>query len=140
MPIRVRGFALIELLVVIAIISLLAAFLLPVFASARGKARQTTCLSNIRQLGAALLLYAQDWDETYPLDRKPRAPALLGSAPAPHAGPVRPPDLVNPSQVLAFEDYSTRPLYHAGLGNFTLCDGSAKAYPAGLQGAIPCHG
>ena len=57
------GFTLIELLVVIAIIAILAAILFPVFAKAREKARQTTCASNERQLGLAILQYAQDNDE-----------------------------------------------------------------------------
>lgn len=59
-----RGFTLIELLVVIAIIVIVAAILFPVFAQAREKARQTTCLSNLRQVGAAALIYAQDYDES----------------------------------------------------------------------------
>jgi prepilin-type N-terminal cleavage/methylation domain-containing protein/prepilin-type processing-associated H-X9-DG protein len=63
---RRRGFTLIELLVVIAIIAILAAILFPVFARAREKARQTSCLSNLKQLGLALMMYAQDYDETYP--------------------------------------------------------------------------
>jgi prepilin-type N-terminal cleavage/methylation domain-containing protein/prepilin-type processing-associated H-X9-DG protein len=58
-----RGFTLIELLVVIAIIAILAAILFPVFARAREKARQTSCLSNLKQLGTAALAYAQDFDE-----------------------------------------------------------------------------
>ena len=58
-----RGFTLIELLVVIAIIAVLAAILFPVFAQARAKARQTACLSNIRQIGTSVLMYAQDYDE-----------------------------------------------------------------------------
>ena len=58
-----RGFTLIELLVVIAIIAILAAILFPVFARAREKARQTSCLSNVKQLGFALLCYMQDNDE-----------------------------------------------------------------------------
>ncbi len=60
---RRRGFTLIELLVVIAIIAILAAILFPVFARAREKARQTTCLSNVKQLTLGLLMYAQDYDE-----------------------------------------------------------------------------
>ncbi len=58
-----RGFTLIELLVVVSIISLLAAILLPVFFQAREKARQAACASNLRQIGAAATLYAQEWDE-----------------------------------------------------------------------------
>jgi prepilin-type N-terminal cleavage/methylation domain-containing protein/prepilin-type processing-associated H-X9-DG protein len=64
---RRTGFTLIELLVVIAIIAILAAILFPVFARAREKARQTSCLSNLRQLGTSVLMYAQDYDETYPI-------------------------------------------------------------------------
>ena len=60
---RQKGFTLIELLVVIAIIAILAAILFPVFAQARAKARQTACLSNMRQLGTAIMMYSQDADE-----------------------------------------------------------------------------
>jgi len=63
---KTTGFTLIELLVVIAVIALLAAILFPVFARARERARATSCLSNLKQLGLAALMYAQDWDERFP--------------------------------------------------------------------------
>jgi prepilin-type N-terminal cleavage/methylation domain-containing protein len=63
---RSKGFTLIELLVVIAIIAILAAILFPVFAQARDKARQTACLSNAKQIGTAVMMYTQDYDERYP--------------------------------------------------------------------------
>ena len=66
-----RGFTLIELLVVIAIIAILAAILFPVFARAREKARQTSCLSNLKQIGLAHMMYAQDYNETFLTGRYP---------------------------------------------------------------------
>jgi prepilin-type N-terminal cleavage/methylation domain-containing protein/prepilin-type processing-associated H-X9-DG protein len=60
---RQRAFTLIELLVVIAIIAILAAILFPVFAQARESARMTSCLSNMKQIGLALRMYCQDYDE-----------------------------------------------------------------------------
>ncbi|MGD8238136.1 MAG: DUF1559 domain-containing protein [Armatimonadota bacterium] len=82
---RRRGFTLIELLVVIAIIAILAAILFPVFAKAREKARQTSCLSNMKQLGMAFQLYTTDWEERMPLWRytypgvTPVAPCRAGT-------------------------------------------------------------
>src|SRR5687767_12233270 len=64
---RRRGFTLVELLVVIAIIAILAAILMPVFAEARRSAYRATCLSNLRQVGAGLMLYVQDHDGRYPI-------------------------------------------------------------------------
>jgi prepilin-type N-terminal cleavage/methylation domain-containing protein/prepilin-type processing-associated H-X9-DG protein len=75
-----NGFTLIELLVVIAIIAILAAILFPVFAQAREKARQTTCLSNNKQIVLGVLMYAQDNDEGFPLgayDSIPNSPVIM---------------------------------------------------------------
>lgn len=63
-----RGFTLIELLVVIAIIAILAAMLFPVFARAREKARQTVCMSNMKQIGMAFAMYVEDWRGVIPWD------------------------------------------------------------------------
>src|SRR5947209_3865270 len=62
---REKAFTLIELLVVIAIIAILAAILFPVFAQARDKARSATCLSNMKQMGNAAMMYSQDYDENW---------------------------------------------------------------------------
>ncbi len=68
---RRRGFTLIELLVVIAIIAILAAILFPVFAQAREKARQASCISNMRQIGTSVRMYSQDYDEEFPMGTYP---------------------------------------------------------------------
>ena len=74
-----KGFTLIELLVVIAIIAILAAILFPVFAQARAKARQTSCLSNEKQLGLGCLMYSQDFDEVLVMGWNSTAPGILRS-------------------------------------------------------------
>lgn len=71
------GFTLIELLVVIAIISLLAAILFPVFARAKAQAQKTVCISNLRQIGMALHMYSQDYDEQFPVEVYNRNPQLI---------------------------------------------------------------
>lgn len=72
-----KGFTLIELLVVIAIISILAAILFPVFAGAREKARQTQCLSNMKQLAVAFQMYKGDYDECFPSNPTPSGSAYV---------------------------------------------------------------
>jgi prepilin-type N-terminal cleavage/methylation domain-containing protein len=75
-----KGFTLIELLVVIAIIAILAAILFPVFAQARESARQTQCTNNQKQIATSVLMYVQDYDETFPMS------AYFGTQPAGAAG------------------------------------------------------
>src|SRR6201992_1021500 len=72
------AFTLIELLVVIAIIAILAAILFPVFAQAREKARQASCMSNLKQIGLGVMQYVQDFDELYPLTRNNTATVGTG--------------------------------------------------------------
>jgi prepilin-type N-terminal cleavage/methylation domain-containing protein/prepilin-type processing-associated H-X9-DG protein len=80
---RTAAFTLIELLVVIAIISILAAILFPVFSQARESARQTTCASNMRQLGLAMRMYITDYDEMW-------FPAYIDNPVGPAFNPIQP--------------------------------------------------
>lgn len=82
---RPLAFTLIELLVVIAIIAVLAAILFPVFAKARGKAREAACSSNLKQIGLSIRMYTQDYDELYPFVVDPSdkfAPQIWNAYPA----------------------------------------------------------
>jgi prepilin-type N-terminal cleavage/methylation domain-containing protein len=78
-PNQKAAFTLIELLVVIAVIAILAAILFPVFAQARERARMSACISNMRQIGTALTIYTQDYDETFPYIRFHGAGAQRGN-------------------------------------------------------------
>ena len=116
-----RGFTLIELLVVIAIIAILAAILFPVFARAREKARQTSCLSNIKELGLACLMYVQDYDERFPRYGGYRSFAEL-SVPTGHTYwfRVTAPYIKN-AQIFSCPSYNNQRVYSGGT-NGTLSD------------------
>jgi prepilin-type N-terminal cleavage/methylation domain-containing protein/prepilin-type processing-associated H-X9-DG protein len=145
---RLGGFTLIELLVVIAIIAILAAILFPVFAQAREKARQTACLSNSKQIGLALMMYAQDYDETFPFCSFQTIPAVSIN----HIGNAKWNDVIQPyvknDQIFncpsdsnkKFVSLSTDPNRGAGCtgGGCTASQGGSfmlnAAYNAGPQG------
>jgi len=116
---RTRGFTLIELLVVIAIIAILAAILFPVFAKAREKARQTSCMSNMKQLGTALLAYVQDYDEMTPADT--RLPTTNPAPPVPGANDITwalatiQPYITTPGILKCPSDPGTSPMRSDGL-------------------------
>lgn len=115
-----RGFTLIELLVVIAIIAILAAILFPVFARAREAARATSCKSNLKQIGTAAQLYAQDYDEMV-------TPSFLYYAPS--ANLVWWPDLVRPY-------VKNEPLYKCPSQAVAPCSNWRR--PAGLVPSVVC--
>jgi len=119
---RPRGFTLIELLVVIAIIAILAAILFPVFAKAREKARQTSCLSNLKQLGLGMLQYCQDYDERLPHCRYVpdaiRHPSPFNGTPINLSWPQLITPYVKNFQVFVCpSDSRARPLYTNGATN-----------------------
>jgi prepilin-type N-terminal cleavage/methylation domain-containing protein/prepilin-type processing-associated H-X9-DG protein len=117
-----EGFTLIELLVVIAIIAILAAILFPVFAKVREKARQTSCLSNLKQLGLGEAQYVQDYDERY-------TPVVLVIPPTPSV--VAWPQLISPY-------VKSTQLFHCpdDAGNVSNPNITAPA-PAGFQNIFP---
>ena len=126
MDMRKHGFTLIELLVVIAIIAILAAILFPVFARAREKARQTSCLSNVKELALAVLQYSQDYDEKNPgcyLDR--------------HGGPA-PPVWASSTYYywddLIYPYVKSKQIYHCPSGHSTVSD-----YMANQQSMYGSH-
>jgi|YelNatPaOPRAMG01_1025707.scaffolds.fasta_scaffold17573_3 prepilin-type N-terminal cleavage/methylation domain-containing protein/prepilin-type processing-associated H-X9-DG protein len=93
-----QGFTLIELLVVIAIIALLAAMLFPVFMKAREQARSITCISNLKQIGVAVLLYLQDYDSAFPMSRLPDPNHPISGCTS--IGPLKQPDcMLNGSSI-----------------------------------------
>ena len=114
-----KGFTLIELLVVIAIIAILAAILFPVFARAREKAKQSSCQSNLKQLGIGILMYVQDYDERFMRAAGYVEPALV----YPPGGPDYWWMLVMPylknEQILACPADTDTSLYSGGQGDGT---------------------
>jgi len=108
-----KGFTLIELLVTIAIIAIIAAILFPVFAQARESARRASCLSNLKQIGLALMMYTQDYDEHFPANY-----AYPGGSPYLTYAAAIEPYLSNNKQVWVCPSETS-----------TLLMGSAYAYP-----------
>src|ERR1051326_3061647 len=129
-----HAFTLIELLVVIAIIAILAAILFPVFAQAREKARQTSCLSNEKQMATATLMYVQDYDETFP-QAYVWYPGIGWLAPKGIASPV-PPDLFANADALRSTYANAIQPYTKNSQIFT-CPSAAKMLPFNPYSFLP---
>jgi len=134
----VGGFTLIELLVVIAIIAILAAILFPVFAKAREKARQTSCLSNLKQIGTSVMMYVQDYDEMYPMSYQDVASGAGSAAQIPMTWPNRLLPYIKNTQVYKCPSDS-RPRTPP---DFAGCGAAAQSYCWNLNfgGDIPAWG
>jgi prepilin-type N-terminal cleavage/methylation domain-containing protein/prepilin-type processing-associated H-X9-DG protein len=129
-----KAFTLIELLVVIAIIAILAAILFPVFAKVREKARQTTCLSNEKQIGLGFLQYVEDYDEVLPIGNEPKIAGQLGQTNweytiDPYIKTGIPP---NPAGNVSLKNVFYCPDWDATSGNTQGPANPFAAFPAGL--------
>ncbi|GAB4454109.1 MAG: hypothetical protein OHK0029_08290 [Armatimonadaceae bacterium] len=120
---RQNGFTLIELLVVIAIIAILAAILFPVFAQAREKARQTACLSNVKQMGLGMMMYAQDYDEVIARNAFADPPRVLEGAHFTNCSTPRWMDVIQP-YIKNFDIYNCPSDPFSSISG-TLADGTA---------------
>jgi prepilin-type N-terminal cleavage/methylation domain-containing protein len=128
------GFTLIELLVVIAIIAILAAILFPVFAKAREKARQVSCLSNQKQLGLGFLQYNQDYDDNYPTGSAGPLGQGWGGVIYPYVkstGVYKCPD--DATTNVANGATISYPVSYAANFNFLRTDGTAQRSPGNLR-------
>lgn len=134
-----RGFTLIELLVVIAIIAILAAILFPVFAKAREKARQSSCLSNLKQIATAVLSYAQDYDERMPLSCGYTTPAVVLAGPEwPNYWWQQVEPYMKNLQILACPSSSAKYVYSGGASDTRYVINYGYNYYAGGQALGTC--